>query len=123
MHISAPFPKFIPFPPVAGDSTPAKASKVPKVEGPTEAVVQQVTSSNLPKTSKNERKDETIDALLIALTLAVHATRTHPRPALATGRRTSIEDGLTIAKCMDCVDVLARQQTPGPSCSVVRATS
>jgi hypothetical protein len=49
-----------------------------------------------------------IDELLITLTLAIHATRTQPRPARATGRRTSIEDALVIVKCMDVLDALAK---------------
>jgi hypothetical protein len=56
---------------------------------------------------KDEHENDVPDGLLTILTLAIHATRRHPRPAGATGRRTNIEDGLTVAKCMDCLDALA----------------
>jgi outer membrane PBP1 activator LpoA protein len=111
MNTSAPFPKFIPPNPIVGDGTLPKASKVPKVEEATEATVQQAPPSKL---SKEEHASESIDALLITLTLAIHDTRRVSRPAWATGRRTTIEDGLAVAKSMDCLDALAKAAASHP---------
>jgi len=55
-----------------------------------------------------------IGELLIILTLAIHASRIQPRLARATGRRTSIEDGLAVAKCMDTLDAFAKAASSRP---------
>lgn len=120
------FPEFVDDDSAGEKDYPAKVAKVAKVGEVTEEPPSvgdhgdsagDVSNSAgekdyLAKVAKVAKVLSSFDDLLVILTLAIHDTRVCVRPPTANGRRTSAEDGLAVARCMDVLDALSKTEHP-----------